>query len=581
MNINEHFKLPIFYNDKKVELKQTIIADLELIQTIDESCNPIYSHCFNTDSSCELMSQFASYYTTDVAFLKDNQTLLKEYTNNVNTVNNINNNLSSISNLWNELRVDNGFREKYCYVDWNELEFLNKSSLFLLCISSYNLLSPIISLLVPVLILIIPFLILKTKGIDITIAEYCTTLKVVAQTNAIGKLFTVNFSELGSNELVYIIVSALFYVFSIYQNVMICIKFINNMKIIQNHFREISEYLNSTLESMNTYLLHATKLVSHEKFNNILKDKITILENINNNIKSISIDVPFYIIPKITELGNILKYFYELHTNMEYNEAIMYSLGFNKYIGCIQGLQQNIINKKMNFVTFIKKETNDKETNNKETNNKGIFKNSYYACLKDESPVKNTIKFNKTRIITGPNASGKTTILKSTLINIIFSQQFGCGFYSSKSKFTPFKYIHCYLNIPDTSGRDSLFQAEARRCKEILDTIKDTENDESHFCAFDELYSGTNPDEAETSAIAFMKYLQKFKNVKSILTTHFIKVCTSLDSLDGIQNDKMVTEKKGSKIKYTYKLVHGISTIKGGIDILTNMGYPMEIISNI
>jgi hypothetical protein len=73
-------------------------------------------------------------------------------------------------------------------------------------------------------------------------------------------------------------------------------------------------------------------------------------------------------------------------------------------------------------------------------------------------------------IITGPNASGKTTILKSTLINIILTQQFGCGFYSS-AKLSPFKHIHCYLNIPDTSGRDSLFQAEARRCKEILDII--------------------------------------------------------------------------------------------------------------
>ena len=53
-------------------------------------------------------------------------------------------------------------------------------------------------------------------------------------------------------------------------------------------------------------------------------------------------------------------------------------------------------------------------------------------------------------IITGPNASGKTTILKSSLINILFSQQFGCGFYDS-AKIKPFNNIHCYLNIPDTS----------------------------------------------------------------------------------------------------------------------------------
>jgi dsDNA-specific endonuclease/ATPase MutS2 len=85
-------------------------------------------------------------------------------------------------------------------------------------------------------------------------------------------------------------------------------------------------------------------------------------------------------------------------------------------------------------------------------------------------------------IITGPNASGKTTILKSTLINIIFTQQFGCGFYEF-ADVAPFNHIHCYLNIPDTSGRDSLFQAEARRCKEILDIIS-TNKKETNFFGF-------------------------------------------------------------------------------------------------
>jgi DNA mismatch repair ATPase MutS len=262
----------------------------------------------------------------------------------------------------------------------------------------------------------------------------------------------------------------------------------------------------------------------------------------------------------------VLKYFYELHSEKEYEDAIMYSLGFNGYIDCIEGLQINILERKMNFATFI--------SNTK----KGVFKNSYYACLKDNNPVKNTIKFNKNIIITGPNASGKTTILKSTLINIIFTQQFGCGFYDS-AKLAPFKHLHCYLNIPDTSGRDSLFQAEARRCKEILDIISDNKND-SHFCAFDELYSGTNPEEAETSATAFMSYLQKYKNVSTMLTTHFVKVCKKLDKIKGIQNCKMVTQKINNKLLYTYKFELGISEVKGGINVLTDMNYPKEIIEN-
>ena len=204
--------------------------------------------------------------------------------------------------------------------------------------------------------------------------------------------------------------------------------------------------------------------------------------------------------------------------------------------------------------------------------------NSYYAPLKDHAPVKNTIRCKKNMIVTGPNASGKTTILKSTLINLLLTQQFGCGFYESAT-IKPFHHIHCYLNIPDTSGRDSLFQAEARRCKDILDIIQNHSKDD-HFCVFDELYSGTNPEEAEQSAVAFMKYITKFKNVSCILTTHFIKVCKKLAKSKNIVNCKMKTGKKDGHLEYTYILEEGISNVKGGIMVLQEMNYPREIIDN-
>ena len=41
-------------------------------------------------------------------------------------------------------------------------------------------------------------------------------------------------------------------------------------------------------------------------------------------------------------------------------------------------------------------------------------------------------------------------------MNIILSQQIGYGFYE-KAEIKPYDYLHCYLNIPGTSGRDSLF----------------------------------------------------------------------------------------------------------------------------
>ena len=427
------------------------------------------------------------------------------------------------------------------------------------------------------------------KGLPVEISEYIEILKVVAQTNAIGKLFVVNFSEISAQEKIYILISAAFYLFSIYQNVMVCVRFNNNMKNIHDHFKEIHLYLENTISAMENYLKHTKELSTHEKFNAELMLNMRILENIDKKIQSIS-EYNLYNIKKVQEIGSVLKYFYELHVDLDYEKAMMYSIGFNGYIDCIEGLQMNIIERKINYATFIddkkvkdkndkgKKDKGKKDKKDKNKNKDGVFENSYYACLKDDKPIKNTVKFKKNMIITGPNASGKTTILKSTLINIILTQQFGCGFYDS-AKLSPFKHIHCYLNIPDTSGRDSLFQAEARRCKQILDIISANKED-AHFCAFDELYSGTNPEEAEISASAFMLYIQKYKNVTSLLTTHFVKVCKKLDKVKTIKNYKMVADKIGSKIKYTYKLGEGISEVKGGINVLTEMNYPKEILSN-
>ena len=565
-NINDHFKLPIYYNKNKIALRKNIIADLELTETLDPSCTPIYTYYFNSDNdlSKSLHEQIAQHYTTDTTFLKDSQQLLKNYKPLGKKYTNYSNNYEKITSLWNEIKMDTGFREKYYYMDWDMLEFLNRSELFLQIMSLYNMASPVISLFIPIIILIIPFFIIKLKGLQITISEYIEVLKVVIQTNAIGKLFT-TFNEVSTNEKIYLIISAAFYLFSIYQNIMVCIRFNNNMIKIHEHFNEIKYYLENTVENMDNYLLYSEELVSQKEFLNVVKDKKAVLVQFKTQISHIS-EYKLTNHKKISEIGLIMKQFYQLYEDVIINDAFVYSFGFNGYIDCLEGLQTNIEEQKINFSHFVNE------------NKKTVIKNNYYACLKDETPVKNDITFKKNMIITGPNASGKTTILKSLLINILFTQQFGCGFYDS-AKIAPFHHIHCYLNIPDTSGRDSLFQAEARRCKEILDTIEENKR-ETHFCVFDELYSGTNPDEAVISAKAFMEYIVKNENVSCLLTTHFIKVCKKLKKNVCITNYHMETTKINQKLVYKYKLLPGISEIKGGISVLTDMNYPKEILDN-
>ena len=565
IDFNEHFKLPIYYNNSKVKLKDNIINDLELVKTVDPSGTPMYNFLFNNDNdfSKKLNEQTTQYYTTDTIFLKDNQTLIKNYKSLPYKYRAISENYSKIIEVWNEIKNDTGFKDKYYYIDWPMWEFLNKSEQFLQFTSIYSLASPIISFFIPIIMLIIPFFIIRMKGLSLTIDEYIEVLKTIISNHSIGKLFT-EFHKVEFNQKVYILVSAGFYVFSIYQNILTCRKFNNNMTKIHNYFSEINVYLEYTINSMNNYLKHSGELNSHQDFNNNLKKQMSILTEFKEKIATIT---PYELsFKKIFEIGHILKYFYELHTEPHYNDAFLYSFGFNGYIDCLEGLSQGIEERKINIVEYI------------DSKKRNTIKNNYYAALKDSNPVKNNIKLQKNLIITGPNASGKTTVLKSVLINVIISQQFGCGFYDS-AKLKPYKHIHCYLNIPDTSGRDSLFQAEARRCKEIIDII-DENKKEDHLAVFDELYSGTNPDEAVISAVAFMEYLVKNKNVSCLLTTHFIKVCKKLQKNKNIENFHMEACKKNNKIEYKYLLLEGISLVKGGINVLSDMNYPKEIIDN-
>ena len=624
-HINEYFKLPIFYNKKKMELSKNIINDLELVETVDivdtrntttedtyrdkrdthredihreneipkqddnssqnETSKCIYSYTFNPKTILgeKVMCQVSNHYTTDTVFLKDTQNLLSSAgvcfvtapaTDPLEGNGDQNLSPSSILELWDTIKNDNGFREKYQYIDWSSWEFLNKSELFLQIMSVYNLMSPLLSLFIPIILLIIPFFVIKMKGLNISLNEYIGVLKVIAANHAVGKIFTSDFINVNMNEKIYILLSAFFYLFTIYQNILVCYRFHENMKKIHEYLNHFNNYIENTEACMSNLYLYTQSLKSYNEFNISLNKHKEVLCKLREKISKIS---PYkFSLIKVTEFGKVLKCFYEIYDNEEYNQSIMYSFGFHGYLDILQGLASNIKNKYLSTCLFYKK--NSKVDKNTKVD-KNVFKNMYYPVLMNNNPVKNNYNFNKNMIITGPNASGKTTVLKSALINVILTQQFGCGFYEY-AKFSPFKFIHCYLNIPDTSGRDSLFQSESRRCKDILDIIKNN-NKDNHFCVFDELYSGTNPKEAVLSASAFMKYLSNNKNVNCILTTHFIEICNHLENNPQIVNCKMKVIQNSNQFTYSYKLHKGISNICGGVKILRDMDYPKEIIDNI
>ena len=188
--INNQFKVPILYNNEKVKLNENIITDLELIKTIDLSGTSMYEYAFQpkTNFGKKIVEQLSTYFTTDINYLKDNQKLLKNYTPIKQEI--FRPDFDYIMELWDEIKNDTGFKERYQYIDWSFWDFLNKDSNFLQILSIYNLSSPVMSFFVPFIILLIPFFVIQIKGIKLSVSEYIEVLKVVGSNHAIGKLFT-------------------------------------------------------------------------------------------------------------------------------------------------------------------------------------------------------------------------------------------------------------------------------------------------------------------------------------------------------------------------------------------------------
>ena len=552
------FELPIEFIQNKSLVLENLKTDLELESTYNNETKPIYQYVFNpkTELGKQSIKAWGKYYTTNKQFLEDSQKLYK----NLNSLPFEKTIIEKMLNSWREIRYQNNFAEKFQYVEWQKLKFLNKSSIFLSILSFYNISAPALQLVAPVFVLLVPFFVLKVMKLPISWDTYYKILIENIKHHAVGKLFF-SFNSASLGQKLYILFAGGMYIWNIYQNIISCYRFYQNTHYITSKFELINKYLDYTIEKITYFNKLTNKYKTYEKFNNKLMAYKERLQLFHNAIRDLPVNTQK--IGKIAYVGKLMKNFYILYDDEEIKNIVEFSFGFHGYIDTILGIHENIKNKKINNCIF---------------KDKLVFKmkNMYHPSI--DKPIKNSINMNKNVIITGPNAAGKTTTIKATIINLLLTQQIGLGFFE-KGQNSTFDYIHCYLNIPDNCSRDSLFQAEARRCKDILDCIIHNP-DKKHFCIFDELYSGTNPYEAISSAYSYLNFIAKNKNVRFLLTTHFIRLCNLFEKKSKIENKSMKTVFKGvNEPVYTYKIIKGISTVKGGVSVLKNLKYPKRIIN--
>lgn len=544
------FIIPIGLIENRREIGDNVATDIELVA----GENPLYEKILSADDGFRKLNLhgFAKWYTSDKAFIEEMQAVLSRDLPEVGTYESA---MKTRDDIADE-EYQEGFLEKYSYVEWEKLRFLNKNEQAMQYLSLYNITSPVLTLALPVFMLIIPFFLIRLQGHAVTWETYYKYLKVVLQNHSIGQIFSIGSASWDKR--VMILMSVAIYIVQVYFNFQSCVKFIKNMRNLHQMIFSYRDYLRETSSSLQFVIAEWEDLDQHGEFLNRCKVVKSKCDSIVQQLQGIS---PCGVtLSKVMDIGKAVRAFYMINIDKEYIATLEYCLRYNSYIASLTRLKSKIESGEMSMCRV-----------GKATKMSGV----YYPHLED-SAVKNDVDCSVNNVVTGPNAAGKTTIVKSVIINVLLSQQFGCGFYDS-CKLKPYDQIHSYINIPDTSGRDSLFQAEAGRCKHILTSISDNPDD-NVLCVFDELFSGTNPYEAISAASAYLKHICSLDNVTFLLTTHFLDLCKRLDKLKNIKNTQMQVVTKDGDFEYTYKVVRGISKVKGGIKVLRDLGYPKHIV---
>lgn len=197
--------------------------------------------------------------------------------------------------------------------------------------------------------------------------------------------------------------------------------------------------------------------------------------------------------------------------------------------------------------------------------------------------VRNPVSLKQSLIITGPNAAGKTTYVRAICTNYILAQTFGIA-NGLKAEINPVHAIGSFIRISDELGRLSLFEAETKRCADLIKQAEDISNAGQRAIYFlDEPMHSTPPIEGSATSMAVIEHIGKLPGIKLLVTTHY----HDLISLDNKYFKNLSVEahlveshpeKCSYKFKFPYKIKKGSSTQCIAIELLSDKDLPLNVI---
>lgn len=208
---------------------------------------------------------------------------------------------------------------------------------------------------------------------------------------------------------------------------------------------------------------------------------------------------------------------------------------------------------------------------------KPTFINEYKISAKEvyhplvRKPVRNDVDFERVNIITGSNASGKSTYVKSIAINAILGQTLNFV-YAEEFKLKKAGVFTSMAIKDDVVSGDSYFIAEIKSLKRIVD---DCLVNKSYYF-IDEILKGTNTIERIAASSSTINYLIE-KQALAMIASHDIELTIMFDEkIENIHFREYV--KENGEIDFDYKLKEGPSTTRNAIKLLESMGFAKEIV---
>jgi tRNA A37 threonylcarbamoyladenosine biosynthesis protein TsaE len=195
--------------------------------------------------------------------------------------------------------------------------------------------------------------------------------------------------------------------------------------------------------------------------------------------------------------------------------------------------------------------------------------------------ISNPINLNKNIIVTGPNAGGKTTYVKTILANVILGQTIGIT-YSLRSQIILYDTINSFMRVSDILGTRSYFEAEAEYCLNMINkAVSISGQNKRGLFLMDEPMHSTPPTEGMATAYAVIEYLSKLNGITLIITTHFHK----LVKLEELYPEKFINLSvdaipHNNRYIFPYKIKRGYSYLCIAIELLDIKEFPSIIIDN-